>query len=121
MQYILDTGIVDACTSILSQLQGQFAKLSCQKFSSNVVEKALKLTTVGMEGWRDIIVKELIDYPDHAELLKDQFGNYVLQSALRVTSGDTHALLVAVIKPHMQSLKSMQHGKRILQQLQGAV
>jgi hypothetical protein len=38
-----------------------------------------------------------------------------------VTSGELHASLAAVIKPHMQSLKTMQHGKRILQQLQGAV
>jgi Pumilio-family RNA binding repeat len=79
MQYILDTGLVDACTCVLGQLQGQFASLSCQKFSSNVVEKALKLNTVGMEGWRDAIVQELIDCADHAELLRDQYGNYVLQ------------------------------------------
>lgn len=121
LQYILDTGMVDACDSILKQLQGRFAYLSCQKFASNVVEKALKLTTVGMEHWRAIIVQELIDAPDHADLLKDQFGNYVLQSALRVTSGDLHGRLVQAIKPHMACLKSLQHGKRILQQLQGAV
>jgi hypothetical protein len=121
VQYILDTGMVDACNGILSQLQGRFAFLSCQKFASNVVEKALKLTTVGMERWRAAIVQELIDASDHAELLKDQFGNYVLQSALRVTSGDLHARLVAAIKPHMPCLKTLQHGKRILQQLQGAV
>jgi hypothetical protein len=44
-----------------------------------------------------------------------------LQSALRVTSGERHAALAAAIKPHMQSLKTMPHGKRILQQLQGSV
>ena len=121
MQYILDTGVVDACTTILEQLRGHFAELSCQKFSSNVVEKALKLSTVGMEGWRDTIVDELVSTDAHADVLKDQFGNYVLQSALRATSGETHAKLVAAIKPHMASLKTMQHGKRILQQLQGAV
>jgi hypothetical protein len=121
VQYILDTGVVDACERILSQLKGRFAMLSCQKFASNVVEKALKLSTVGMEHWRSVIVRELIDASDHAELLKDQFGNYVLQSALRVTSGDLHSRLVQAIKPHMACLRSMQHGKRIMQQLQGAV
>ena len=121
MQYILDTGVVDACERVLSQLKGRFAMLSCQKFASNVVEKALKLSTVGMEHWRNIIVVELTEAADHSELLKDQFGNYVLQSALRVTSGDLHSRLVQAIKPHMACLKTLQHGKRIMQQLQGAV
>jgi Pumilio-family RNA binding repeat len=79
-QYILDTGVDDACALVLRQLQGRFAELSCQKFSSNVVEKALKLSTVGMEAWKDAIVQELIDCGDHAELLRDQYGNYVLQA-----------------------------------------
>ena len=121
MQYIFDTGIIEACVIVLEALRGQFPQLSCQKFSSNVVEKALKIAVPGLEGWRDTIVQELIDYPDHAELLRDQFGNYVLQSALRNSAGERHAALVAAIRPHMASLKTMQHGKRILQQLQTAV
>ena len=44
-----------------------------------------------------------------------------VQSALRVTSGELHAALAAAIRPHMHTLKSLQHGKRILQQLQGVV
>jgi hypothetical protein len=121
VQYILDTGIPDACESILERCKGQFPQLSCQKFASNVVEKSLTLSTGGLTNWKDVIVAELISCPNHADLLKDQYGNYVLQSALRLTSGDPHAELVAAIKPHMASLKSTQHGKRILQQLQGAV
>ena len=64
-------------------------------------------------------MEEIIAYDGLAGLLKDQFGNYVVQSALRVTNGDLHTRLVAAIRPHLAALRSMPHGKRILQQVQG--
>ena len=101
-QYILDTGVSDACESILSQLQGCFAALSRQKFASNVVEKALKLTMVGMEKWRDTIVRELIAASDLAELLRDQYGNYVLQVRCQCFKLACRRLVLSV--PSLQSM-----------------
>lgn len=117
-QYILDAGLADTSDAVLTQLTGHFGDLSCQKFSSNVVEKCLKLDHRSLDPWRAIIVTELTNYHDLPALLKDQFGNYVVQSALRVASPDLHADLVAAIRPHLAALRNLPHGKRILAQLQ---
>ncbi len=46
VQYVLELGQVDASRAVIRVLAGQFAELSMQKFSSNVVEKCLKLSGV---------------------------------------------------------------------------
>jgi hypothetical protein len=55
------------------------AAASCvnrQKFSSNVVERCLKQSS---PQWRALIISELISQQSVAELLRDRYGNYVLQ------------------------------------------
>lgn len=80
VQIILDQEIPWATDAILDQLQGRFGDLSMQKYSSNVVEKCLKLA-------RDIgrakIIRELMNSYDLPQIMLDQYGNYVIQSALR--------------------------------------
>ena len=43
VQYVLELGHVEATATIMRQLYGQYPELAQQKFSSNVVEKCLKL------------------------------------------------------------------------------
>lgn len=80
VQIILDQEIPWATDAILDQLQGRFGDLSMQKYSSNVVEKCLKLA-------RDIgrvkIIRELMSNYDLPQIMLDQYGNYVIQSALK--------------------------------------
>ena len=49
VQYVLELGQPEASASIIQKLQGNLAELSLQKFSSNVVEKCLKLSGVDVE------------------------------------------------------------------------
>ena len=51
------------------------------KFSSNVVEKCLKL---GGEESKGNIIRELTSSSRLSQLLQDPFANYVVQSALTV-------------------------------------
>jgi hypothetical protein len=51
VQYVLELGQSEASQAIITQLNGHFAELSMQKFSSNVVERCLKLGgVVGDKG-----------------------------------------------------------------------
>lgn len=43
VQYVLELGHQEACARVLSVLKGHFPELAVQKFSSNVVERCLKL------------------------------------------------------------------------------
>jgi hypothetical protein len=46
-------------------------------------------------------------------MMKDQFGNYVIQKLLDVTEGEQRAQLVAKIKPQLLALKRYTYGKHL--------
>jgi hypothetical protein len=119
VQYVLELGQTDSSRAIIMSIKGHFAELSMQKFSSNVVEKCLKLG--GLDPEREIIILELVASPLLPRLLQDSYGNYVVQSALAISSGAVHQDLVDAIKPFLPSLRGTPHGKRILQKINGKV
>ena len=47
-------------------------------------------------------------------MMKDQYANYVVQKMLDVVDGEQRDLLVAKIKPHLQSLKKYTYGKHLI-------
>jgi hypothetical protein len=55
-----------------------------------VVEKCLKLGGAGLNEQRDAVVQELLASPNLGRLLQDAYANYVMQSALTVSSGQLH-------------------------------
>lgn len=111
VQYILDLNLPWATEEVVRRLEGVFPFLSQQKFSSNVVEKCLKLAS---DEYRARIVEELTKSQKLGQLLQDPYANYVIQSALTVSKGALHAALVDAIRPHIQALRSSPYGKRIL-------
>eukprot|EP00879_Flechtneria_rotunda_P030113 GHRR01032679.1.p1 GENE.GHRR01032679.1~~GHRR01032679.1.p1 ORF type:complete len:143 (-),score=47.41 GHRR01032679.1:676-1104(-) len=119
VQYVLELGQTESSRAIMNMLVGNYAELSMQKFSSNVVEKCLKLGGLGAE--RQIIVQELVASSLLPRLLQDSYGNYVVQSALAISNGPLHQDLVDAIKPFLPSLRGTPHGKRILQKINGKV
>jgi hypothetical protein len=82
-------------TNIKVKMEGKYMRLSKQKFSSNVVEKCLKQSST---HWRSIIIRELTAQPSVSELLRDRYGNYVLQTALSVATPQQ------VTTPHYNTL-----------------
>lgn len=119
VQYVLELGRQESSQAIMHRLQGHYAELAMQKFSSNVVEKCLKLG--GLDDNRERIVREIMLSPGLPRLLQDPYGNYVIQSALTVTSGQLHQALVDCIRPYLPSLRGTPHGKRILQKVDGII
>ncbi|KAG0593914.1 hypothetical protein M758_UG031000 [Ceratodon purpureus] len=111
VQYILDLKTGWATSEVMVRLEGSYAFLAMQKFSSNVVEKCLKL---GVEEHRGRLVRELTASSRLGQLLQDQYANYVIQSALAVCKGPLHAGLVDAIRPYLPALRNSPYGKRIL-------
>lgn len=79
VQYILDLKNSLAIGNLASQFEGKYVQLSIQKFSSNVVEKCLKILG---EDDRATIILELISVSHFEQLLQDPYANYVIKSAL---------------------------------------
>lgn len=80
VQVVLDLKIPTANSSLAQQFGGKYIHLSMQKFSSNVVEKCLK---VFKEVDKAKIILELLATPHLEQLLPHCYANYVVYSALK--------------------------------------
>uniref|UniRef100_A0A1D1XXP3 Pumilio 12 n=1 Tax=Anthurium amnicola TaxID=1678845 RepID=A0A1D1XXP3_9ARAE len=111
IQYLLELKVASAMEDVLNQLKDNFGYLSMQKYSSNVVEKCLKCAT---EDQRILIILELIKCPQLLQILQDPYGNYVIQSAIKLCKGALHAAFMKVIRPHIPALRSNPYGRKVL-------
>ena len=87
--------------------------LSNQKFSSNVIDRAI------IQDNQDSI--SLINYMIENKLIKDliinHYGNYVVQKALSISNGNTFIQIIQQIKPMIDRLKSTSIGRKIYEHL----
>ncbi|XP_051128585.1 putative pumilio homolog 8, chloroplastic [Andrographis paniculata] len=80
VQKVLDLKDDAATNSVLNCLQGQFVHLAQLKEASNVVEKCIEASTTGMIN----VVSEILqDSKTPILLAMHQYGNYVIQKALK--------------------------------------
>ena len=70
VQYVLELGHSEATERIMEKLTGHYSDLAQQKFSSNVVEKCLKLGGPSLADARERVIRELIGSPVMARLLQ---------------------------------------------------
>ncbi|PIN18638.1 Translational repressor MPT5/PUF4 and related RNA-binding proteins (Puf superfamily) [Handroanthus impetiginosus] len=111
VQFIFDIHLPWARTEILDQLESNYGDLSVQKYSSNVVEKCLKHAG---EERRSHIIHELISNPRLDQIVQDPYGNYVIQSALKLSKGAVHTALVEAVRARVSVLKTSPYGKKVL-------
>jgi hypothetical protein len=79
VQYVLDLNDNRFIEAIVRQFLGNVSALSAQKFSSNVVEKCIRVADA---TGRRAIIDELLVKQRLERLLRDSFANYVVQTAL---------------------------------------
>ncbi|MCL7050865.1 hypothetical protein MKW94_030358 [Papaver nudicaule] len=111
IQFIVELQLPFASAILHSQFEKNYAYLSMQKFSSNVVQKCLQHFT---DECRTKIVLELLASPSLFEqLLQDPYANYVIQTALDVVKGPLRDKLFRTIRLHVATLKMIPYCKRI--------
>ncbi|KAF9094198.1 mRNA binding protein puf3 [Mortierella sp. AD031] len=116
IQHILERGNPTEKSIVVSKVMGQVLQLSKHKFASNVVEKCV---AYGSPSDRQKLIEEVITTKSDGTsplvlMMKDQFANYVVQKMLDVVDGEQRDVLVAKIKPHLQSLKKYTYGKHLI-------
>ncbi|XP_020588923.1 pumilio homolog 12-like [Phalaenopsis equestris] len=113
VQYVLDLKDPWATAVVLEQFLGNYDHLSVQKYSSNVVEKCLKLAE--KDDFAKII-QELMGSDLLSQILQDPYGNYVMQTALIESKvhEDLHTDLVEAIIALAPTLRSSPYGKKVL-------
>ncbi|KAL7702729.1 PUF1 [Lotmaria passim] len=96
---------------IIRQMLHHVAELSCNKFSSNVIEKCLKTSSPDV---RQLLVDELTEPHVLPKLLTDSFANYVIQTAISTASDDGQfTQLRDAILPLQSLLKNSPYGVKI--------
>ncbi|TFK40914.1 ARM repeat-containing protein [Crucibulum laeve] len=115
VQYILDLNDNRFSDGVIRQFAGNVCALSVQKFSSNVIEKCVR---VAEHSTRKMLIEELLNRTRLEKLLRDSYGNYCVQTALDYAEPTQRALLVEGIRPVLPLIRNTPYGKRIQNKLQ---
>ncbi|KAL0452143.1 UNVERIFIED_CONTAM: Pumilio4 [Sesamum latifolium] len=122
IQHVVQHGKPHERSTIIGKLAGQIVKMSQQKFASNVVEKCL---TFGGPEERKLLVNEMLGSTDENEplqaMMKDPFGNYVVQKVLETCDEKSRELILSRIKVHLSALKRYTYGKHIVSRVEKLV
>jgi hypothetical protein len=110
VQYIIDLNEPTFTEPLVGMFGGQIGRLSRHKFSSNVIEKCLRCAS---DGGRDAMVNELLVPHEMERLLRDNFGNYVVQTALEHSTYQMKHKLVEAIRPVLPTIRSTPYGRRL--------
>ncbi|XP_062207416.1 pumilio homolog 1-like [Phragmites australis] len=122
VQHVLEHGKPHERSIIIEKLAGQIIQMSQQKFASNVVEKCL---TFGGPTEREVLINEMLGTTDENEplqaIMKDQFGNYVVQKVLETCDDQQRELILSRVKVHLNALKKYTYGKHIVARVEKLV
>jgi hypothetical protein len=113
-QYVLDLGRKEFSEPLIRQFAGNICILSVQKFSSNVIEKCLRIAE---PDTATMLIEELVTTTNLDQLLRDSYANYVIQTALDCAQPSIRQRLVENIRPIMPSIRSTPYGRRIQSKL----
>ena len=101
-------------TKIFNCIKDNIIQLSCQKFSSNVIEACIDNTT----SLKKKTIEKLIENENNIhDLILDQFGNYIVQNALQNAEQKEFDIIIEHIKENEKKLKQTQYGKIIIEKL----
>jgi mRNA-binding protein PUF3 len=116
-QHVIEHGLSEDRAKIVAIIKTQFSGFSRHKFASNVVERCL---VCGDDEQRRELVDAAIATSATGEsilmaLLKDGYGNYVIQQLLETLNREDYDRLVAALKPELEKgKKAAISGKQIV-------
>ncbi|KAK8139149.1 armadillo-type protein [Apiospora sp. TS-2023a] len=106
-QHIVVQGSTEDRSRIIRLVVDELIGLSKHKFASNVVEKCIEYGT--LEDRKAIRIKLTTPSADGTSplqaMMRDQFGNYVIQKMLKTLKGEDRASFVTHLTPEVDSAK----------------
>jgi hypothetical protein len=111
VQYILDLNDASFTTPMCQGFQGKICELSKQKFSSNVIEKCIRCAEPHVKS---MMIEELLDVEQLEHLMRDSYGNYVIQTALEFAPAELCIHLIDAMRPILPSIRQTPYGRRIM-------
>ncbi|KAF8540796.1 armadillo-type protein [Trichophaea hybrida] len=114
VQYILDLGEPKLSEPVILQFCGMLCDLAKQKFSSNVIEKCIR---VAEPPTKKILIEEMISSGRIEDMLRDCYANYVIQTSIDYADAATRQRLADAIMPLLPSIRNFPYGRRIQSKL----
>ena len=93
IQVIFENWDDNELVDILNQYKNKFLYLSKLKFSSNVIERIIEKNKNNL----DYFIKEICTENHLSELMLNNYGNYVIQKAIKLSSGKYQDILIREI------------------------
>jgi hypothetical protein len=115
VQYILDLNDASFTNPLCLNFSGQVAPLSKQKFSSNVIEKCIRCADMNTKR---VLIEELMESDELEKLMRDSYGNYVIQTALEFAPPDLCVVLIESMRPLLPAIRQTPYGRRIQSKVQ---
>ncbi|OMJ10350.1 Pumilio-like protein [Smittium culicis] len=115
IQHILKFGDKKQKEMITSEVSKNFFSFSKHKYASNAVEKSLEYLSKKefSQLIKSITTKSFGETPIIAELIRNQFGNYVVQKLISLSDYETQAMLLEGVEPYLKSIKNNMYSKRL--------
>ncbi|KAF2118883.1 armadillo-type protein [Lophiotrema nucula] len=115
-QHIIEHGDDEDRAKVIALVKKDLLIFSKHKFASNVVERCL---IYGTDQQRREIMLKVTEKPERGEsimlnLIKDSYGNYVIQKILDMLNDDDYDEMVAIMKPEMEKAKKFIAGKQMI-------
>jgi pumilio RNA-binding family len=115
IQNMVEYGRVSDKEAVFATVKKSLAMMSCHKYASNIVEKSLQhVDDDAKQSVIDIILED--DKADAHLLLmmKDKFGNYVIQKLMQIAEGERKVKLEKRLNDYIPVLEKLPYGKHIL-------
>ncbi|KAL3627313.1 hypothetical protein CASFOL_028676 [Castilleja foliolosa] len=116
LQVAMEQNFDDVNTRIFNRLRGRFVQLARTKIGSHIVEKCMKTSQDCMLS----VISEMLRSPETLQVLaQHNFGNYVVQTALRMTReeglNELYKTLVHSLEPHFPALMKTKGGRKVVE------
>ncbi|KAK0658998.1 Pumilio-like protein 2 [Lasiodiplodia hormozganensis] len=114
-QHIIEHGAPEDRAAIIEIVKNQLLAFAKHKFASNVVEKCL---IFGSDDERREIMMKICERPERGEctlvmLIKDGYGNYVIQKLLDTLNAADYMTFLDHLQPEMNKAKKTLAGKQV--------
>jgi len=100
LQHALDA-FQNECNQVFEKTFDRIVQYSNQKFSSNVIEKCL---VVSSPEFKKRFIKELVRNDRITELMKNKYGNFVLLKALKSVDTEDRQIIMQSIQRNLNSV-----------------
>jgi len=118
LQHVLQHSIPDARDAIVDVVARNILAFSKHKFASNVVERCFVSTQTKQ---RDILLTAVVGKADSSPLVsmvRDQYGNYVIQKMLETLNVPQRNKLIRKISEYVPNIRKIAFGKHIVAKIE---